>query len=428
MQLNPDQQRALDILKGKGNVFVTGGAGSGKSYLIRHFLREYGSAIPVLASTGAAAILVGGRTYHSFFGLGIMEGGIEKTVEKALSNSRLKKRLRETVGVVIDEVSMISGAALRAAEEIARKARESSEPWGGMRIIAVGDFSQLPPVTPHQQSRDWAFLSPTWHQTQFIPALLNTIERTQDSAFLDVLTHIRQGIVSEPVTEFLNSRTGLSPHDFNGTRMFPLRKTTEEYNLRKLATLPGKAQDFATAYTGEAKALEDLKRSAPVPEVISLKEGALVMLRQNDPEGRWVNGSLGEVLEMSTGKLTIELSALSSHGNSDRYREVEIEPTTFHLLDANGERVASAANFPVSLAYATTIHKAQGTTLDRLMVDLSNLWEPGQAYVALSRVREPGGLYIERWHPRSIKIDPMVESFHRNLGNLGSLATQNDRG
>src|SRR5580692_8837694 len=133
--LNSDQQTALQILNKDGNVFITGAAGSGKSFLLRHYLR--GKTFPILASTGAAAILVGGRTFHSFFGLGIMQGGLEATVQRALTNKKLVRRLKKTQGVVIDEVSMLSGATLRAAETIARKAREQESPWGGLRVVAV---------------------------------------------------------------------------------------------------------------------------------------------------------------------------------------------------------------------------------------------------------------------------------------------------
>jgi len=157
--LNAEQTEALEILKSQGNIFLTGAAGTGKSFLLKQFLREAtDEEIPILASTGAAAILVGGRTFHSFFGLGIFEGGISATIERAVENKRLVKRINETDTFVIDEVSMLSGPTLRAAETIARRVRKNSRPWGGMRVIAVGDFAQLPPVNPFSQTKEWAFL------------------------------------------------------------------------------------------------------------------------------------------------------------------------------------------------------------------------------------------------------------------------------
>jgi hypothetical protein len=390
------------------NVFLTGGAGSGKSTLLSHYLRESKVTYPVLASTGAAAVLVGGRTFHSFFGLGIMEGGPTAAVDKALKNRRVVSRLRKANGIVIDEISMIPGVALAAAEKIAREARGKKQiPWGGLRIIAVGDFGQLPPVTRPGQRRDWAFLDRVWQTTGFVPAVLDEIVRTTDSDFLDVLNSVRHGVVNEGVRDFLENRTREVPDDFDGTRLYSRRDATERENLANLEKIPGKAVAFETVYSGESKYRDTIRNNAPVPETIALKEGALVMLRQNDPQERWVNGTLGHVRNIGKGTLDIQLLKNGKF--------VEIEPYTFDHLDAEGEKVASATNFPVTLAYATTIHKAQGMTLDKMSVDLRALWEPGHAYVALSRVRTARELYIEGWSPKSIIVDPEVSRFHSGL-------------
>ena len=408
--LNSCQKSALSILDSHENVFLTGVAGSGKSFLVRHFLAQKSSdSFPVLASTGAAAILVGGRTFHSFFGLGIMQGGFEATVERALSNKKLQKRLKKTIAVIIDEVSMLSGTALRAAETICRKARGKQFPWGGIRVIAVGDFAQLPPVSAYNQPREWAFLDETWLKSDFRSAVLRTIVRTQDTEFQEILNFIRSGVVNERVTRFLNERKVSDFMDmdeaFEGTRLFPHRDTTEKFNLLKLSQLEGQAQSIPTVYSGNEKSIQDLKRNAPIPEILRLKEGALVMLRINDPKQRFVNGSLASIEKIEKDSLKIRLQA----GN----RICDVETTSFSLLDAEGKEVASARNFPLNLAYATTIHKAQGMTLDALMVDLRNLWEPGQAYVALSRVKSANNVFVTDWNSNSIKMDPRVAEFYR---------------
>jgi len=415
LSLTSCQREALDILTGTSNVFLTGVAGSGKSHLIQHFLRGRDpERCPVLASTGAAAILVGGRTFHSFFGLGIMQGGYDVTVERAVANKRLVKRLEKAETLIVDEASMLPGLALRAAEEIARQAREDERPWGGLRVILVGDFAQLPPVNPHGQQRDWAFLDPAWRRSRFVPAVLRTIVRTQDPEFLEVLNQVRLGQVDEKVRAFLNTRAFMAKQvdeSYEGTRLFSRRDATEKFNLERLAKLDGDIESFPTEYHGAEKQVEDLKRNAPVPEVLQLKPGALVMLRMNDPMGRWVNGTLGEVLEIDPCELTIEL--LDG-------REIAIEPVSFTLLDAEGKEVASARNFPVNLAYATTIHKSQGMTLDRILVDLRNLWEAGQAYVAMSRVRSADGLLVSGWTPSSIRTDAQVARFNAEIFNSES--------
>ncbi len=179
---SPCQKAALRLLQeDTANPFITGAAATGKSFLIREFLKNRDrKKFPVVASTGSAAVWVGGRTFHSFFGLGIMEGGLDRTVDRALSNRRIVNRLKKTEGFVLDEVSMISGTTLRAAEAIARFARGDERPWGGMRVIAVGDFAQLPPVTPSGQ-RDWAFLDETWLRSDFTLVLLRTMLRSEIS-------------------------------------------------------------------------------------------------------------------------------------------------------------------------------------------------------------------------------------------------------
>lgn len=417
-ELNSCQSSALKILKSPENVFLTGVAGSGKSFLTRQYLKDKDrKEHPVLASTGAAAILIGGRTFHSYFGLGILQGGSEATIERALKNSRVTKRLKKTKEVIIDEISMISGKTLSIAETIAREARESELPWGGLRVIAVGDFAQLPPITSFNSSsyndgvRDWAFADPSWSKTSLVNALLKTTVRTKDEEFLSVLNRVREGKVDEHLADYLNSRciAGDVAAEFEGTRLFPLRNTVESFNLERLETVSGKLHEFTTEYTGDERFIEDLKKSAPIPEVLRLKEGALIMMRQNDPLLRWVNGSLGQIEKINDSAKTLRVSFI------DGGHEVEIERMNFGILNAEGAEVATASNFPVNLAYATTIHKAQGMTLDRVLVDLRNLWEPGQAYVAMSRVKTGKGLNLLGWTPSSIKIDARVAAFYRAL-------------
>lgn len=408
MQFTEDQQTAWDLLCSGQNVFLTGEAGSGKSYLIKQFMKAQDpKKLPILASTGAAAVLVGGRTFHSFMGLGIMEGGLHATVARALEDRRVRKRLKQAEGFVVDEVSMLSGPTLQAAEKICQQARETLAPWGGLRVIAVGDFAQLPPIQQGGSAkRSWAFLDPVWTTTNFKTVVLKQNMRTGDKEFLSILNHVRRGEVNARVETFLNIKKNQAEDAFEGTRLFPLRRQTDEYNLRQLEKLPGELMKFPAVYTGNEKSIEQLKKHSPLPDELHLKLNVLVMLRQNDPKMRWVNGSTGYVRKIEKDHMTLELL---------NGRTVEIEPMTFSLLNAEGVAAAAVTNFPITLAYAATIHKAQGMTLDRLMVNLNALWEPGQAYVALSRVVDPNGLRIEAWQPESIKSDPLVEKFYQEL-------------
>jgi ATP-dependent exoDNAse (exonuclease V) alpha subunit len=361
--------------------------------------------MPILASTGAAAVLLGGRTFHSFFGLGIMEGGVEATFQRASHDKRLQKRLREIEGVILDEVSMISGQTLDLAESLARQARESQLPWGGLRVIAVGDFAQLPPITRTGQ-RDWAFQSASWKNSGFIPYRLTHNERIQDESYLSILNKVRDGIVDQKVKEFLDDHTFEHSDEDTATRLFSRRDQSLDYNLKRLAEIDNNEVIIPSIYFGSERHQEMMIKTSPVPKELRLKVGAEVMFIQNDPNKRWVNGTRGTVVEIEDDKITV---------GKRQGRDVTVEKQQFSQLDADGNVVASVIQFPLTLAYATPIHKSQGATLDELWCDLSNLWEPGQAYVALSRLRYARGLKILRWAPRSIRVDPFVRQFYNDM-------------
>ncbi|WP_413612696.1 DEAD/DEAH box helicase [Bdellovibrio sp. HCB-110] len=406
IDLSPEQANALELLRSGENVFLTGGAGSGKSFLIRQFMKELDpKEMPILASTGAAAVLLGGRTFHSFFGLGIMEGGPDATYQRASKETRLMSRLRKVEGVIIDEISMIPGQALMIAEALAQRARESKLPWGGMRIISVGDFAQLPPVTQSGQ-RDWCFINAVWKQSGFQTSMLSHNQRVSDNLFLDVLADVRHGLSSERVRDFLNEHIQEHDEDHPGTRLFGRKIYAEKFNEKKLMELDEEEVTIDSIYFGSEKHIELLMKTAPVPVKLILKLGCRVMFLQNDPQKRWVNGTRGVITDIETDKITVK---------KDNGREVQVDKASFALQDAEGNIMASVIQFPLTLAYATTIHKSQGATLDDLWCDLSSLWEPGHAYVALSRLRSSEGLHLIGWSPRSIIVDPKVLDFYKQL-------------
>ena len=402
--LSEEQIYALDMCESGNNIFLTGGAGSGKSYVIREFMKNKDDKqVPILASTGAAAVLLGGRTFHSFFGLGIMEGGTQATLQRLLQNKAALKRIKKVEGVIIDEISMIPGDALMVAEMVSQQARESSLPWGGMRVIAVGDFGQLPPVAKFGQKRDWCFLNDVWKRSDFQICELKLNQRIQNIEFLNILADVREGIISPRVREFLEERTKHHDEDHPGTRLFPKRVQSEDYNQKKLAEINETELVVDSIYLGEQKYIDFLGKSAPVPAKLKLKVGCKVLFLKNDMQKRWVNGTRGTLVHFESDHLIVR---------KESGREVKVEKISFSLLDADANVKASVIQFPINLAYATTIHKSQGATLDELWCDLGSLWEPGHAYVALSRLRDPAGLHIVRWSPRSFITDPDVKKFY----------------
>ncbi len=404
--LSSEQSSALDLLRSGENVFLTGGAGSGKSFLVRQYMKEVDSKeLPILASTGAAAVLLGGRTFHSFFGLGIMDGGPDATFARASKDGKLLSRLSKVEGVIIDEISMIPGQALMIAEALTQKARGSKLPWGGMRIIAVGDFAQLPPVTKTGQ-RDWCFSNDVWNASGFQTVMLSHNQRVSDNLFLDVLHDIRHGLSTPRVRDFLNEHLKSHDNDHPGTRLFPRKINAEKFNEMKLSEIDEEEVKIDTIYFGSERHIEILMKSAPVPLKLVMKLGCRVMFLQNDPQRRWVNGTRGVVTDIADDKIMVK---------KDNGREVQADKSSFALQDAEGNIMASAIQFPLTLAYATTIHKSQGATLDDLWCDLTHLWEPGHAYVALSRLRNATGLHLIGWSPKSIIVDPRVLDFYKKL-------------
>jgi len=410
-QLSTEQVYALELCESGENIFLTGGAGSGKSYVIREFMKTKDrKQVPILASTGAAAVLLGGCTFHSFFGLGIMEGGTQATLQRLQKNKAALKRIKNVEGVIIDEISMIPGEALMVAELIAQFARVSTLPWGGMRVIAVGDFGQLPPVTRFGQKRDWCFLNEVWKKTGFQYCELKLNQRIHNNDFLNVLDDIREGHLTERARAFLQDRTKAHDEEQPGTRLFPRREQSENYNQKKLAEINETELIVDSIYLGEQKYIDILGKSAPVPAQLKLKIGCQILFLKNDLQKRWVNGTRGTLVGYEADHLMVKKNSSG--------REVKVEKISFSLLDAEANVKASVIQFPVNLAYATTIHKSQGATLDELWCDLSALWEPGHAYVALSRLRDPAGLHIVRWSPKSFITDPEVKKFYERAKGL----------
>jgi hypothetical protein len=408
INLTESQIEALALLKETSlNIFITGAAGTGKSELLKKYLEEIDMRVAVLASTGLAACMLGGRTFHSFFNLGIMDGNPDAVLQKAVQSKTLCKRLQATDTIIIDEISMLSASAFDCAEEIAQVSRDSDNPWGGMRVIAVGDFAQLPPIGANGNGKDWVLLGDAFERSSFECHVLKEVVRCKDEQYLTILNHIRQGRVTPEVQNFLDSRVRVG-RDVPSTvpRIFPHCKQVNEYNRKCLQAIPRPLKCYETRYRNSGN-IRNMTSRTPIPQTLEVKEGAAVMFRINNLNKGYCNGTVGIVSRLRDRTLLVDVQG----------SPIEVEPYLFKVRDGNGEVIASAENFPVTLAYALTIHKSQGMTLDKAHVDLRELWEPGQAYVALSRVRSGNSLTLEGWNRRSIIVDPIAPALDEEIEN-----------
>lgn len=400
--LNPQQKKALKaLLNTKSNLFLTGAAGSGKSHVIKMFReikRLSQEQIPMVASTGAAALLVNGVTFNSYFGLGIMAGGQEATIKQAMTNRSVCERIIFTDTVIIDEISMISGLVFETANLLCQKVRRNKLFFGGMRVIAVGDFFQLGPYSETEKP-DWIFDSKAWKTSKIKTIELTQVMRTSDKKFLEILAKVRHGKVDAKVKKFLNDHVVKNLKNFDGPRIFSRNHEVDSYNLSQLKLLDSPLVQIKTLYVGEDFAVQKLKEQLVVPENLLLKKGALVMLRVNNFNDGYINGTVGTIVGMTPDVLTIK----KTDG-----KIIHVKKHIFEFLNGNGEVLAKAKNFPLTLAWAITIHKSQGASMDKALISLDRLWLHGQAYTALSRLKSGQGLYITKWDKGSFIVDKKV--------------------
>ena len=271
LQPTEEQADAIKIMQSTRNIFLTGAAGTGKSFVLRNYLESTMSKtnkIPILASTGAAAVLIEGRTFHSFFGLGIMDGGLEACVNKALKSDKVCRRIEKATEIVIDEISMIHPLAFYAADKIARAARGKNESFGGLRVICIGDFFQLPPVNRDSGPIPWLFESMSWQALDFENICLKTPMRCSEEHFIEILQDVRLGGCSPKTQDFLNARKAKLNEDFAGTVLFGRKDRVEAFNRQKLNRISSPMKEFETEFdiSDRCRLTEDqLLANSPIP-------------------------------------------------------------------------------------------------------------------------------------------------------------------
>lgn len=405
------QDRALDILKTGANVFLTGEPGAGKTYVINQYvawLEAAGLKVAVTASTGIAATHINGMTIHSWSGVGIKDFLTPYDLEQISTKERIVKRAQAVQVLVIDEISMLDGKILDMVDQVLRTIRRNNEAFGGIQVVCIGDFFQLPPVTRNGDMMRYAFESNAWQKMRPLVCYITEQYRQDDETLLALLSSIRKNEIEEEHYTLLSEQTDIAYEQIEPTRLFTHNVDVDAVNAQKLAALPGMVRKFQMEGKGKKPLIEGLVKNCLSPEMLELKEEAMVMCTKNNFEAGYVNGTLGRVVKFSEGYPVIE----TADG-----RELQIKPTTWEVVE-DGKVLASIEQLPLRLAWAITIHKSQGMSLDAAEIDLSKAFVYGQGYVALSRVRSLDGLKVLGMHPNALQVDPKIvmqdAKFHKD--------------
>ncbi len=416
------QEEALKILKNGHNVYLTGAAGSGKTYLLNayiHFLKSRGISIGVTASTGIAATHMEGITIHSWAGIGILRTASDPQIQDIVGNKRIARRLQKTQTLIIDEVSMLDGERLDLLEKVARLARGSWKPFGGLQVVLCGDFFQLPPVSrSNEPPPGLVYDSAAWRNLDLRVCYLHEQYRQGDQRLLSILNAIRSASVDETIVNRLRQTrsTIFSPDPLSRfVRLYSHNPDVDSENERELAGLPGQEYTYSMETRGVPAIAESLKRGCLAPEKLLLKKGAAVMFVKNNFEKGYVNGTLGTV----NGFTQAGLPAITLSNQ----KEIIAEPTTWSV-DENGKTLAQIEQIPLRLAWAITVHKSQGMTLDAAQVDLSRCFERGMGYVALSRVRSLEGLRVMGFNQMALEVSQDTLAFDQELKQRSEEALQ----
>lgn len=411
-----DQSLALEIMLEGNNVVLTGPAGSGKTYVLNEFIRRAkreGKYVAVTATTGLAATHLGGNTIHAWSGIGISDQLHQNFLEHLLKGRR--DIIEGTDVLVIDEISMLHDYRLDMVDEVARKVRRDDRPFGGIQVILCGDFFQLPPVN-RNDSRQGSFVvnASVWEEFDPVVCYLDEQHRQDDDDFLEILNAMRAGDVRRSHAEKLLERVDaeLAVGTELATELHTVNIDVDRINASRLKSIGGGEQHYEMVTTGKEQYVETLKRSCLALPMLVLKKGALVMAIKNSAEKRYANGSLGTVIgfEKDTNYPIVQL-----HSG----RTVTMTPETWELRDGDKKR-ASLSQIPLRLAWAITVHKSQGMTLDAARVDLRRAFVEGMGYVALSRVRRLENLSLVGINRMALQISPEALEIDKQLRRKSS--------
>ena len=420
------QNRELDIArfiveKTDSNIFLTGKAGTGKTTFLKDVKKYTKKNHIVLAPTGVAAVNASAMTIHSFFQFGF--GPYVKGISEPEGNYMMRREKRELIKslelIIIDEISMVRADVLDHINDELQRIRRNSEPFGGVQLLMIGDLQQLPPITPdneleilkpHYDSM-YFFDSKSLRNSDYYCIELKSVYRQTDQRFIDILNRVRTGDVTHSDLDELNSHHVADFRPAQGDNYIQLvthNRMADAINQREMAALSADTFMFDAKVTGTFP--ED---AFPTSRQLEIKKGAQVMFVKNDPDKRFINGMLGEVEEVSDDSIRVRLSGKDNI--------VKVEPTAwenirYHMNEETHKiestKIGSFMQYPIKPAWAITIHKSQGLTFDKAVIDAHEAFSPGQAYVALSRCRSLDGMVLsEKLTQRAIITDSIVDEY-----------------
>ena len=412
------QKEALDILKSGYNTFLTGPPGSGKTFLVNkyiEYLKKNDVAVSITASTGIAATHMGGVTLHSWSGLGIRDEIDDIEAKKTCDRGYLRKRIKNTNVLIIDEISMIKASQFEAVNKICQFAKRSARPFGGIQIVCSGDFFQLPPVERDGNKIEFVNEADIWKKMEMKVCYLDEQHRTKDKTLHKILNHIRDNeaekskkllfdIIKGPAEATKRVLTKLYTHNID----------VDSINYSELDKIKAKEYHYQMVARGNPVVADILKKSCLAPEKLILKQGAEVMFIKNNFEAGYVNGTQGKIIGFAAADLPI-VETQEGQKITVKYADWTIEEEK--------SVVAGISQIPLRLAWAITVHKSQGMNLNSAEMDLSKCFLPGMGYVALSRLRSLKGLKLMGINSLAFCVNPKALEVDKDFKKLSKTAS-----
>ncbi len=391
-------------MKSGSNVFLTGSAGAGKTYVLNQYIKYLKARkipVSITASTGIAATHLQGTTIHAWSGIGIKDSLSTRNLRELKEKKYLKKNIEKSKVLIIDEISMLHKKQFDLVNEVLRFFRETEDAFGGIQLVLCGDFFQLPPIgNASEINKDkFCFMSRAWLDAKLTVCYLTEQFRHTDSKLNGILNEIRSASVSANSIALLQSSIEEIEAD-EPTRLYTHNLDVDRINSQHMSEIKGRKKVFKAKIKGNLKLAESIKRSIMAPESLELKKDAKVMFVKNNYEKGYLNGSLGMVLNFNDDGLPV------IRLNNGVY--IVAEPEDWRIEAETGKLLVSYKQVPLRLAWAITVHKSQGMTLDSAIMDLSNTFEKGQGYVALSRIKGLEGLQLKGFNATTLEVDHLA--------------------